>query len=292
MTNLFQDSSSIKPEDVHDKILFWGPQHTGKTHVLLGWPDLALADAENRAAHFADRFRFKIAPCRSIEDLEQIAKALLADQIPCETIAFDSGSAIYLKFVELYTKLGKGGRPVTDYVSVNKRFLSFINFVFSIAGKNVIFTMHAGDKLIRNGEDFRNVGQQFVGDDRFRYAFDYIFRIESQGDPRVKAPIFHVEKSASPNLKIGDKVVGLNYQKFIEITRPQIKPEPEPPTTITEAQAQWIDDYVEKHRISKIRLADLVKQVSRRRTPVVRDLTLEEGPALVALLQKEPRKVS
>lgn len=232
MSSLFKNSESIKPADLHDKILFWGPQHTGKTHTLLSWPLPLLIDVETRAAHFADRFKFLIAECGTIENIAAALKEIQKGNLPCETVGVDSATAIYYKFVEMYTTLNSSSKPITDWVAVNRRMLAFINFVFSIAGKNVIFTAHAGEKLVRQGQDFQRAGLQFVGDQKFRFAFDYVFRMEPTGkDPRTSPVTFHVEKSASPNLKVGDQLRGLDYPKFIQITRgkPQQRPTEQPP---------------------------------------------------------------
>lgn len=206
---------------VPDKILFWGPPGAGKTHVALTWPEPALIDIEIRGRHFADRFGFQHAEIATLAQLATAFKELADAALTCKTIVTDSASAIYYKLVSEHTKLSDKGKHVTDWVTVNRRFLACMNFVFSIAGRSVIFTAHGATKLKRQGEGFVPDGLKFVGDDRFRFAFDYIFRIESKGDPRVSPAVFHVEKSASPSLKIGTAITGLDFDKFRELTAPR-----------------------------------------------------------------------
>lgn len=228
MSSLFKKSETIGAQHLHDKVLFWGPQHTGKTHVSLTWPAPVLVDVETRGAHFAERFKFLHAEVTTTELVGQAFREIQKGGLPCDTIVVDSATAIYYKLIEEHTtRSEKDGKVsyTTDWVTVNRRMLNCMNFVFGLAGKNVIFTAHAGDKLVRQGRDFTKAGTQFVGDQKFRYAFDYVFRMEPTGnDPRTSPAMFIVEKSASPNLKIGDRIKGLDYAKFIELTRGKKQP--------------------------------------------------------------------
>lgn len=304
--SLFKSSDTIKAADLHDKILFWGPQHAGKTHVTMTWPKPLFVDAETRAAHFTDRFNFLLAECSSIEDVAAALKEIRTGNLPCESIVVDSATAIYYKFVDLYTTSNSEGKPITDWVAVNRRMLKFINFVFEITGKNVLFTAHAGEKLVRQGRDFTKAGLQFVGDQKFRFAFDYVFRIEPQGDPRVTPAKFVVEKSASPNVKVGQTIVGLDYGKFIELTRGKaLQKAAEPPlkgealadaqasgaaalpggsTPILERQIHAIDATCENLHVSQAQLTAVVREVTGKRTGDYTQITDKEAAEVIKRL--------
>src|SRR6202044_642164 len=133
----------------------------------------------------------------SLEDLANAFKEIKAGTLRCESVVVDSGSAVYTSLVEEHTSRTNTGAYVTDWVTVNRRFLKCLNFVFGITGRNVIFTAHAATKLIREGRDFRTAGLKFVGDERFRFGFDYILRIEPKGDPTKTPSLFHIEKTSS-----------------------------------------------------------------------------------------------
>lgn len=288
--SLFKPSDAIRPADLHDKILFWGPQHTGKTHVSLTWPGVVLVDVETRGAHFSDRFQFLHAELSTIEQVGQAFREIQKGALPCESIVVDSATAIYYKLIEEHTtRSEKDGRVsfTTDWVTVNRRMLNCMNFVFGLAGKNVIFTAHAGDKLVRQGRDFTKAGTQFVGDQKFRYAFDYVFRMEPTGsDPRTSPAAFIVEKSASPNLKIGERIKGLDYAKFISLTRgtaqqkpadPPLKgepladaqatgraPIPSDAQPILERQVHAIENSCKQFNIGDAQLKTIVREVTKR----------------------------
>jgi hypothetical protein len=206
---------------VYDKILLWGPQYTGKTHTSLGWPSPALVDVETRGAHMADRFTFLHAEPTTVEQVGEVFKEIRGGQIPCETIIVDSYSAIYEKLVVQHTARTDQGKYVTDYVTVNKRIAACRDFAFGIARKNIIFIAHATEKFERQGNNFKKLGIDFVGQQSFRYAFDYVFRLEATGpDPRTSPPRFHVEKSACPSaLPVGKFIAGLDYAKFHALTQ-------------------------------------------------------------------------
>lgn len=263
--SLFIDSSA--PAELYDKILFWGPPGAGKSHAAMTWPEPVFIDREGgRALHFRDRFAFKYFAATDISLVAKAFKELRSPGSPGETVVVDSASAIYDEFVELHTTETQRGAWTTDWVTVNRRFLACLNFAFGIAHKNVIFTAHETQRLNREGRDFTKAGLKFVGDERLRFAFDYIFRIEPKGDPRVSPPVFHVEKSASPNLKIGTSVPGLDYGKFVSLTRGESAPNGTPPTDEErERQASIVAVLAAAKRkgFSATQLGDLVHAVTK-----------------------------
>lgn len=307
--SLFRDSSQISDAEVYDKILFWGPQHSGKTHAALSWPDPAVVDLENRDAHFKDRFRFKLASVPDLETLGKVLKALKAGEIQCSSFVFDSYSAAYEKLtVEHTVAKTRDGKTsyVTDYTTVNKRDDALREFCFSIHNRNVLFIAHAQQKYDRRGDVFTPKGLDFKGQEKFRFAFDYIFQVVSNGDPRVKPPTFIVEKSASPNLKVGDQLRGLDYAKFIEITRgkqqqntsaPPLKGEvladaqatgqlpmgtDEEP--ILERQAHAIDALCKQMHATRSDLHNVVLDVTGKRTGDYLKTTSEEAAKIIKQL--------
>lgn len=217
--SLFHPSSE-SAKHVHDKILLWGPPGSGKTHCALTWPEPALIDVETRGAHFADRVSFAHAEPQSIEEIQEVLKELRSGALPCQTFVFDSYSAVYEKLTVAHTKQTPKGDYVTDYVTVNKRIATFREFAFSVARRNVIFIAHQTEKYDRQGNVFTKRGIDFVGDDKFRFAFDFIFRLQPNGkDPSKTPATFHIEKSASPHLAVGQEIRGLDYAKFLALTR-------------------------------------------------------------------------
>lgn len=223
----FKPSSETAKHPVM-KILLWGPPGAGKTHFMMGAPKLALIDVETRASNFAVRraksgqleFDFVHAEVSSLVDFAEILKEIRDGKVDCESVGVDSGSAIYLKFVEEHTALketNKGRVYTTDYVTVNRRFISSLNFVFSLSGKNLIYSMHSAIKYEHDGNNLKPIGTQFVGDEKFRFGFDYIFRLQPQGDPTKNPPVFHCEKTSSPNLKLGAAIPGLTFAQLRDI---------------------------------------------------------------------------
>lgn len=265
----------------HDKVLIWGPTHTGKTHLLLQLaPEpLAVADIENRALHFADRFNFLHSPVPNPAALAAVLTELRAGKLECESVAFDSLSAAWDSLVVIHTnELG-----ITDWVTVKRRFLKLQDFVMSVHDKNVFLTAHAIQKYTRSGKDFQGAGVDFVGDNKkFRYSLDYIIRLEPTGpDPRTSAPVAIFEKSASPNIKIGDKHRGLDRESFAWLKKGEPKmistPPPEAQQPISDERIGAIESLAVELKLEGSRLVELIKGASNGRTIVLRELTELEG---------------
>ncbi len=274
--SLFRKSSDIP---VYDKILVWGPQETGKTHFSFTFPGVAYVDTENRGAHFSDRFDFLHAGTGTIAELGEVFKEIRAGRVPCETVVVDSYSAIYGKLVVEHTsKASQSDKHVTDYTTVNKRIEAVRDFAFSIADKNVIFLAHSKMKYRMDGNQLKPNGFDFVGDPMFRYAFDYVFQLVSNGDPRTKPATFVVEKSASPNLLRGTQIVGLDYAKFKELTTPKRAVDLNAP--ITQEEVDALESFAAEVRIANSLFVDHTKAASGGRTVALNELTKGEGRKL------------
>jgi hypothetical protein len=212
------ESSAEAAAKVRDKILFYGPMGSGKTHTCLTWPNPLLVDVETRGAHFGDRFDFKRAAPPSFEKMLDVFKAIRAGNpdAASDSLILDSYSIIYEKLVVAYTSISDKGNVTTDYASVNRRLAAVREFTMSIDSKNVLLIAHAIEKFARKGNEYTSKGWSYLGDEKFRYALDFIFRVEPTGnDPRTSPPKFHVEKSASQYVKVGDHTTGLDYEKFL-----------------------------------------------------------------------------
>lgn len=297
MTSLFKPSAETGKK-LANKIFAWGPSGAGKTHFALEAERPALLDLENRARTFASRtdsFQFMHAEIDTLEDLGRAFKEIRTGSIPCESIVVDSASAIYYKLVAEHTTRSERGAYVTDWVTVNRRFLDCLNFVFAIAGKTVIFTAHAATKLVRKGRDFEAAGLKFVGDEKFRFGFDYIFRIEPHGDPAKVPATFHVEKSSSPKLPLGAAIKGLTYAKFVEMTSSAVATPSQPQLSrpallddgkpITPEQLARIDVLTRELQRGQMEIADDVKRITRR-TPVRESMTAAEASRLIAVYEQ------
>jgi len=286
----FKKSSDLT---VYDKILFWGPPETGKTHAAMTWPGVAHVDTENRGAHFADRFDFLHAEVGSIKELGDVFKEIRSGSLSCETIVTDSYSAIYDKLVIEHSKPADSGKHVTDYPTVNKRISAVRDFAFSIPNMNVIFLAHAKMKYEMVGTSMRPKGIDFNGDATFRYAFDYVFQLQSNGDPRTNPATFIVEKSASPNLKRGDKIVGLDYTKFKSLTATDnfevhVDAQADDGEPVGPDEIAAINDYAQKRSISNMRVVTITKAVGH--TTQLKSLTKGSARKVYALLQREPHR--
>ena len=191
MSSLFKDSKSITDEQMFYKVLAYGPRGVGKTHFMLSAPEVAVLDLENRAHHFRTLFDFKIAGLDTIESVREGFREIIRGGIACKTVGIDSDSAMYQRLVDKYTTTNKDGKPVTDYVLVNKDMLAFTGFTFSIRNKNVVLLRHQVDKLIRQGNQFQKDGVKSKGDAQIEYAVDFILRFAWDGKQRVAV----VEKS-------------------------------------------------------------------------------------------------
>jgi len=226
--SLFKKSSETG-KNVRDKILIFGPTHTSKTHAALGWPDPAIVDVENRAGHFSDRFDFFHAQPRTMDDILEVIAELKSGRIGCKTFVLDSYSAIYVKLVAVHTTVtspqqGKVPVAVTDYATVNRRVAPIREFIFSTIDQDLIVVAHQQQKYDRAGNNFSKRKEvEFMGDEKFRYAFDYVFRTEPTGsDPRTHAVKFVIEKSASPKLKIGDVLAVKPNEKLYDVFRQRV----------------------------------------------------------------------
>lgn len=298
--------STETAKDLVMKVLLWGPAGAGKTHFMLGAPDVALLDLEARARNFAQRqgeFSFLHAELPNLDDFRDAVKEIRDGKLACKTVAMDSGSALYLKYVVEHTKRSERGAYVTDWVTVNRRFAGALDFVFSMIGKNVIVSMHASDKLVRRGRDeFEKQGQHFVGDERFRFGFDYIFRIEPHGDPSRNAAQFHVEKTSSPALRRGEAVTGLTWTSLVElVTQHQPRsgasaPRPAdignatstPPATDTAISLEQMasaNALLVRLNFADDRRNKWISQLTQGRTSSLRELSHDEGERLIQGLE-------
>jgi hypothetical protein len=195
---MFTDSATLR-DQVTSKILFWGGNNIGKTHNALTWPRCALVDFEGRAGHFRNRFRFLEGAPSNLTEARKFFKALKSGEVDCDTVVIDSLSAAYMALVDEFTKQSESGGWSTDWPLVNRRMAAFMDFLFTIRGKNVICTAHEAAKLERQGNNFKKNGDKFVLNESIRYAFDFIFKIEWRGNQRIAI----VEKSMSPKLPRG-----------------------------------------------------------------------------------------
>lgn len=272
------------------KVFLWGGWGAGKSHFGLSAPKPALLDVENRGASFAIRpeFKFVHAPILNLTALGEAFKEIRSGSISCESIVWDSSSATYEQLIEEHTKMASSSNArVTDWVTVNRRMLSGLNFVFGISGKNVIVTAHGADKLVRQGSDnFTKAGQHFLGDERFRYGFDYVFRLEAKGDPAAGATVFHVEKSASPHIRVGATIPGLTWPKFVSIVNPTTAPVEVAPEPITVEQLARVNGLDRHLKLGTMALGDYVKRASSGRTNMPGKLTAVEGDRLIVLLEE------
>lgn len=289
-------SSEETGKNVCDKTLIWGPTHTSKTHASLTWPRPAVVDVENRARHFADRFKFEHAEPRTLKDILDIIAELKAGTLACDSFILDSYSAIYEKLVAMHTSTTTNAdgvtTAITDYVTVNKRIAPIREFVFSTAGQNLIVIAHAQQKYERQGKTFTKRGIDFVGDEKFRYAFDYVFRTEPTGnDPRTHAVKFHVEKSASPHLKIGEFILVKPTESFYELLRARTHPVTTAPEPISQDQAMQIEVLAQKLGWSETQLADAVKKITRR-TPVYKSMDAPEADRLIHAMETRTKVAS
>jgi hypothetical protein len=175
--------------------------------------------------HFRDLFTFNYVETPTLVLFGDALKAIRAHGIPGESLLFDSVSALYLKLAEAETSVSSTGKYTVNYANVNRRMLAALNLVFEAVDKNVIVTAHAAQKWQQKAGGgpgaLEKAGLDIVADPKFRYAFDYIFRVEPTGpDPRTSPPKFIVEKRpAGVSLKIGQTIVGLDYAKFVGLTR-------------------------------------------------------------------------
>lgn len=302
--SLFKPSSETG-KTVYDKILIWGPTHTSKTHAALGWPEPALVDVENRGAHFADRFVFSHAQPRTMDEILAIIEELKAGHLPCKSFILDGYSGIYEKLVVRHTvTVTVDGRvsAATDYVTVNKRIAPVREFMFSTSGQNLIITAHAQQKYDRQGKIFTKRSElQFLGDEKFRYAFDYIFRTEATGpDPRVHAIRFHVEKSASPKLKIGEVLLVRPNESLYETFHARVSyvsgsgkaapavsvapPAAVPADPISAEQMDAIEVLSRRAGLGQLELGDFVKRITRR-TPLYKNMDASEAQRLITVLE-------
>lgn len=235
----FRSSAALVAETPRLKVLVWGMPGVGKTHFGMTFPTPAVIDFENRARAFAGRFEFDHAAVGSLAELAEALKEVRT--LPNETIVIDSASAIYKAFERAHTGVPKRDGTVnegeTDYVTVNKRFAALISFAFA-SDKNVVFTAHTQEKMQREGRDFKKLGANFTGDQRLRYALDYIFRMEPTGvNPATHPPRFTCEKSSSPNIVVGEAIIGLTYASLVaRIAGKQPSPAPAPAAKIPSAE--------------------------------------------------------
>ncbi len=309
MTSLFQ-SSVETGKLTRDKVLIYGPTHTSKTHAALTFPKPAIVNVENRAGHFTDRFEFLHARPRTHADVLAVLEEARRGALQCETVIFDSYSADYEKLVARHTtEIETNGKLVvtTDYVTVNKRIAPVREFAFAAVTYNVVFIAHQQQKFDRNGNNFTRRNQaDFRGDEKFRFAFDYIFRTESTGpDPRVAPVKFHVEKSASPHLKLGVALAVRPDESFYKIFRSRIAgsagtpgqsassaPAPAAPEgMISDEQAATIKDLARSLHLGQLELADYCKNVSRR-SPHLMHLMAAEAARVIAVLERKVKDVA
>lgn len=305
--------STETSKKVVEKILIYGPPHTSKTHAALGFPKPAIIDVENRAGHFAigERFKFMHAQPRTMANILDILDEAKTGELQCKSIIIDSYSAIHEKLVAQHTRSWKDNegqmQAVTDYATVNRRIAPVREFIFQAVDEHLIVIAHQQQKFDRVGKVFNARKKvEFQGDDKFRFAFDYIFRTQPTGDdPKVSPVQFIVDsKSASPRLKIGDVILVRPGESFYDLFRARTGlGETKPPATqqvaapspaaapaapvgpVTQEQIDAIEVAVGRLHLPQMELASLVKHISRG-TPHYRQLSSAHAQRLVVVLHE------
>jgi hypothetical protein len=306
--SLFREAKSITDADMFYKVLVYGPRGVGKTHFALGAPEPAVLDLENRAHHFRSLFDFKVAGLDTIDSVREGFREILRGHIPCKSIVIDSNSAMYQRLVDKYTSPNKDGKPVTDYVLVNKDMLAFTGFVFSITGRNVVVLAHQVDKLIRIGNQFQKDGVKGKYDSQIEYGVDFILRFAWDGKQRVAV----VEKSVyAQALPVGSVIRDPSWSALMAAIRPkdvqrQAAPTKEPPVrradvdhvgrsngqgapvepSITDLQLRAVQSICRHNQISDKELEAAVEKIATGTTVDVRRLTESQARSLISALQK------
>lgn len=247
----FFKRSSETGKSVRDKILIYGPTHTSKTHQALTWPDPALVDVENRAAQFADRVDFFHAQPKTMDDINGILDELKRGSTNCATFIIDSYSTIFEKLRVAHTSLtqpdAQGKRTaIIDNVSVNRRIAPVREFIFSVFEHYLIVIAHAQQKYDFAGKENLRARDrlEFLGDDKFRFSFDFVFRTQMQGnDPRQCPVKFIVEKSASPHVNVGDEWTVRPNERLFDVFMARTKRAPPPPAGFAARPSQHVPEH-------------------------------------------------
>jgi hypothetical protein len=289
---MFTDSATLR-DQVNSKILFWGGNNIGKTHNALTWPRCALVDFEGRAGHFRNRFRFLEGAPSNLTEARKFFKALKSGEVDCDTVVIDSLSAAYMALVDEFTKQSDSGGWSTDWPMVNRRMAAFMDFLFTIRGKNVICTAHEAAKLERQGKNFQKLGDKFVLNESIRYAFDFIFKIEWKGTARIAI----VEKSMSPKLPRGSVLEipegARFYDLFTETIAPKRAAEKAAPSDgpLTEEEAGRIGVKrlirPDQHRQIVQHLSDLPQEINSQCGVMISELTKKRTERISELEEAE-----
>lgn len=175
------------------KLMAWGPENVGKSHLLFSAPRVGAVDYENRGGAFDDQFDFASDVPKNIADAERII-AEIAANAEFETIGYDSLSIPYEYYVGHYTTRADGGGESTNYAMVNRHMTNHLSKLVAARDKYVIATVRQTVAYEANGKFLRKAGVKMIGDEvRWPYAFDYVLHFAGRGAIQVqKSMVAHI----------------------------------------------------------------------------------------------------
>ncbi len=199
------------------KVLAWGANNAGKSHLLYSAPAPAVINWENRSVppYFAGR-EFPDARPRSTAEYRAALAEFGAGAVACETVGLDSLHRPYTAYIAHYTsEVEKNGRRsvLTDFVAVNRRMLTeIIEPLCALPDVNIVAVARQGVHLEREGADFKNRGVKLNGDlNRWVYEFDYVLHYAGRG-------AVEVQKSMSEHLPVGVTIHGdLDWDRLMRL---------------------------------------------------------------------------
>jgi hypothetical protein len=187
------------------KVLLIGEPGVGKSHVSLTFPKPAVIDAEGSAVR--------------------------EGKVPCDTLIIDSLTSIYNSLVNQATLERQTKSPSNPYPSddlrpldwgrIKRKFSSLLDELYHKLPCNVVCVGWIKPEYAKEGDVVGNktvkanemvkVGEQFDGDRKTMYAFDFVIKVLSNDGKRTKA---QVVKSRAGGLKAGQVVEDFGYKTF------------------------------------------------------------------------------
>jgi hypothetical protein len=218
----------VTPQKRRAKVLLIGEPGVGKSHAAMTAPGVAVIDAEGSADWFADRFQFIAVPTKSYREVRELVKSVREGKVKCETLVIDSLTSIYNSLVneatiERQTKSQSNPYPSDDlrpldWGRIKRKFSSLLDELYHKLPCNVVCVgwikaeyAKAGDtvdgKTVKPN-DLIKVGEQFDGDRKTMYAFDFVIKVLGNNGKKTRAQVM---KSRAGGLKNGQIVEDFSF---------------------------------------------------------------------------------
>ncbi len=189
------------------KIAAFGDGGTGKTKLILSFPNVYLADTEHGSDPYREKYGFNVKHINRWGKLGELLEWLEKNPPENGTFAIDSLTVFYQDLVNDMVEFVKNRRgheilSQSEWTVIKRRWAAFLNRLIQLP-MHVILSMRERDEYEettnRQGEDVRRkTGNHLMdADKQTKYIFDLVLRCFTEEDTKKKTSKFllHVDKT-------------------------------------------------------------------------------------------------